>query len=222
MLNDKHIEVYIAGDSTVQTYDVSSYPQSGWGNFIGNYFTSNVEFLNNAIGGRSSKSFIKDGRLDSILEKIKEGDYLLIQMGHNDADISKPNRYTEPNVEYKKYLKMYIDGARKYKAIPILLTPVATLNFDGKCFLNNFPDYCNSMKQLALDENVKLIDLMTKSLNYYKNIGYESVYPMFMVSSNGNDHTHFTQKGAEQIARIVSIGLKEIDINISKYVNVDI
>lgn len=218
MLNNKQIRVYIAGDSTVQTYDESSAPQAGWGMFISDYFTTNVEFINCAIAGRSSKSFIAEGRLDYILNEIREGDYLFVQMGHNDANTSKPERYTEPNVEYKKYLKMYIDGARKCKAIPILITPVATLNFNGKCFLNDFPDYCNSMKQLAMDENVKLIDLMTKSIKYFMSVGYDQVYSMFMVSSNDTDYAHFTEKGSMQIARIVSEGAKKINMNISKYV----
>lgn len=218
MKNNKHIKVYIAGDSTVQTYDESHKPQAGWGQFINKYFTEDVEFKNHAFAGRSSKSFINEGRLDSILNLIGQDDYLLIQMGHNDAAIDKPERYTEPNLEYKKYLKMYIDGARKHGAIPVLITPVATLKYEDEKFVNEFPDYCTSMKQLAADENLQCIDLMSKSLEYFKSVGYDETYTMFMASTNGTDYAHFTEKGAGIIAEIISKEIVNKDINLSKYV----
>ena len=217
MVNNKHIKVYIAGDSTVQTYDESCIPQAGWGQFVFNYFTTNVEFINHSIGGRSSKSFVNEGRLNSILKTIGKDDYLLIQMGHNDATKDKPERYTEPDVEYKKFLKMYVDGARKNGAIPILITPVATLNFDGKHFINDFPEYCISMKQFALQENIKCIDLMEKSLEYFTLAGYDESYEMFMASVNAVDYTHFTKKGAKRIASIVSEEIVKADAVFSNY-----
>lgn len=213
------IKVYIAGDSTVQTYDESCIPQAGWGQFIDSYFKTNIRFINHAIAGRSSKSFIREGRLDSILYKMEKDDCLLIQMGHNDAAIDKPERYTEPCSEYKQYLKMYIDGAKKRGAIPILITPVATLNFDGEKFNNDFPKYCSSMKELAMEEQVKCIDLMRKSLEYFTFIGYDESYTLFMASSNGTDYAHFNEKGANIIASIVSkelIKAYDIFLNCSK------
>ncbi len=218
MINNKHTKIYIAGDSTVQTYDKSHSPQAGWGQFIGDYFTKDLEFINHSIGGRSSKSFIKEGRLDIILNEIGQDDYLFIQMGHNDSTIDKPERYTEPRVEYKKYLKEYIDGARKAGAIPILITPIATLNFNGEHFTKEFTEYCNSMEQIALQENIGFIDLMAESLKYLNIIGYDEAYTMFMISSNGTDHVHFTEKGANIIARIVSQKIRKMDIDLSKYV----
>ena len=125
-------------------------------------------------------------------------------MGHNDASVDKPERYTRPSNEYKEYLRMYVDGARKKGAFPILITPVATLNFDGKKFINEFAEYCMSMKEVALQENIKHIDLMEKSLEYFASVGYDEAYTLFMVSSNGTDHTHFTEKGANIIAQIIS------------------
>ena len=68
MENGKHIKVYIAGDSTVQTYNENCSPQAGWGQFISNYFIKNVQCINHAIAARSSKSFIKERRLDSTRE----------------------------------------------------------------------------------------------------------------------------------------------------------
>lgn len=215
--SNERITIYIAGDSTVQSYGASYAPQAGWGQFLGNYFNSNIAIVNKAIAGRSSKSFVVEGRLDEILNVIKPGDYLFIQFGHNDATISNPDRYAAPYTTYKEYLGKFVDGARQKGAIPVLITPVARLNYKNNSFVNDFPDYCTAMKQVAQEKNVKLIDLMTKSLNYYTSKGYNEVYTYYMVSVNNTDYTHFTEKGANQIARLVAEGVREINLDISKY-----
>ncbi len=204
--------VYLCGDSTVMTYNESYYPQAGWGQMIWKYFNSNVSFVNRAIGGRSSKNFVEQGRLDSILSVIKPDDYLFVQFGHNDATVNNEDRYAAPYTTYKEYLKKYIDGARAKGAIPVLITPVARLNYSNNTFKNDFPDYCTAMKQVAQENNVPLIDLMTLSLNHYASIGYDETYKLYLVSSNGTDYTHFTEAGADVIAKIISQEVKKLNI----------
>src|SRR5690625_1199297 len=211
----KKINVYLAGDSTVQTYENKDTPQAGWGQFIENYFKDNVNIHNHAIGGRSSKTFITEGRLDNIIEEISEGDYLLIQMGHNDSTKIRPKRYTEPYEDYKEYLKEYIDRARGKKATPILITPVGRLHYVNGEFLKDFGDYCNAMKEVAEENNVHLIDLMKSSIHFFTSIGYEEAKSLFMISVNGTDCTHFTEKGANEMARLVSQGIKNLSIDLS-------
>lgn len=195
--------IFIAGDSTVQTYQNSDEDQGGWGEFLTDHFTEDVCVSNHSIGGRSSKTFVKEGRLLKILEEIRERDLLFIQMGHNDATKEKPERYTEPFTTYKNYLKMYIDGAKEHRAIPFLITPVARLHVVDNQFINDFPDYCVAMKELAEEEDVTLIDLMEDSLKFYQRIGYKQALSLFMASMNGKDYTHFTKKGAKEIARLI-------------------
>ncbi|WP_028552584.1 rhamnogalacturonan acetylesterase [Paenibacillus sp. UNC451MF] len=214
------ITIYLAGDSTVQTYNESAAPQAGWGQYIGDFFNDEVQFINKAIGGRSSKSFVVEGRLSVILEAIQPNDYLLIQMGHNDSTVSKPERYTEPFTEYKHYLKMYIDGARERSAIPVLITPVGRLHYEKGEFLNDFQDYCTAMKLVAEEEHVRLLDLMSMSLEYFTKIGYDSARELFMISHNGTDCTHFNDKGARAIARLVAVGMKELNMEFSDFVEV--
>src|SRR5699024_9945732 len=137
------------------------------------------------IGGRSSKSFIEEGRLEEILSDITKDDYLFIQMGHNDSTQSKPERYTEPYDDYKTYLKRYIEEVRRKEAIPILITPVARLHYVNGEYLADFGDYCNAMKEVAEEMNVLLIDLMKESIAYFTSINYETVYSFFMISENG-------------------------------------
>jgi lysophospholipase L1-like esterase len=214
---ESKVNVFLAGDSTVQSYDKEHAPQAGWGQYIADFFSDEICFINRAIGGRSSKTFIEEGRLDAILEEIREHDYLFVQMGHNDSTKSRPERYTDPYTDYKSYMKRYIDEARGCGAIPVLITPVGRLHVENGAFLNDFPDYCNAMKQLASEEDVLLIDLMSKSLAHYASVGYEEAQTFFMVSVNGTDHTHFTEKGAERIAELVAAGVKELQIQLSPF-----
>ncbi|PFO06422.1 rhamnogalacturonan acetylesterase [Bacillus sp. AFS076308] len=214
------ISIFLAADSTVQSYGLSEKDQGGWGEFLQNYLTNDVQVINHAIGGRSSKTFVEEGRLHKIAEEMKEGDYLLIQMGHNDATANKRERYTDPSTTYKDYLKMYVDGARKCQAEPVLITPVARLHCENDQFINDFPEYCQAMKEIAKEENVVFIDLMEKSLRLFESIGYEEAFTFFMASVNETDFTHFTKKGAKQMAKLVAEGISRTKLPISKFVYV--
>lgn len=218
--------VYLAGDSTVMTYSSRYYPQAGWGQKIANYFTDGVTFTNKAIGGRSSKSFVKDGRLDTILTEIRPFDYLFVQFGHNDAS-SVPERHTDPYTTYKQYLSMYVDGARQRHAFPVLVTPVGrrSWNSDGQ-FRNDFPDYCTAMKQVAADKKVPLLDLNARSIRFYNSVGIEETKSLFLWLAAGEypnwpngvqDNTHFQEAGALQIAKLVSEGIRDLNLPIKAF-----
>ncbi|CAN7759153.1 OmpL47-type beta-barrel domain-containing protein [Paenibacillus sp. LjRoot56] len=220
--------VYIAGDSTVQTYDPYWKPQAGWGQMISRYFTSDITFSNQSIGGRSSKTFLTEGRLDTILRAIKPNDYFLIQFGHNDATISVPERYASP-ADFKNYLKTYINGARQRGAIPILVTPVGRRDYNATTGLFNvsFPEYVDAMKTVAQEMDVKLVDLSSLSRAYYNTIGPIGTLAVFLhvpagtytaFPSGNADDTHFQEYGAIQIARLLSGGIKDLSIPLSAYV----
>lgn len=220
--------VYIAGDSTVQTYDPYWQPQAGWGQMIPRFFSPDISFSNQAIGGRSSKSFLLEGRLDSILRSIRPGDYFLIQFGHNDATVSIPERYASPS-DYKMYLRTYIEGARQRGASPILVTPVGRRDYnpDTGLFNVSFPEYVNAMKELAAEMDVPLVDLSTLSREYYDTIGPEGTLAVFLhvpagiytaFPSGSADNTHFQEYGAIQIARLLSGGIKQLDLPLASYV----
>ncbi|MBB6634461.1 fibronectin type III domain-containing protein [Cohnella thailandensis] len=220
--------VYIAGDSTVQTYDPYWKPQAGWGQMISRYFSSDIAFSNQSIGGRSSKSFLLEGRLDTILRSIKPNDYFLIQFGHNDATISIPERYASP-ADFKGYLKTYIEGARQRGATPILVTPVGRRDYNADTGLFNvsFPEYVAAMKELAAELNVPLVDLSTLSREYYNTIGPEGTLAVFLhvpagvygaFPSGSEDNTHFQEYGAIQIARLLSGGIRQLDLPLASYV----
>lgn len=220
--------VYLAGDSTMQTYNPYWEPQAGWGQMFPSFFSDAVEIKNHSIGGRSSKSFIFEGRLDEILRLIRPGDYLFVQFGHNDATISVPDRYASP-ADYKNYLKTYIDGVQQRGATPILVTPMGRRDFNadtGK-FNVSFPEYVQAMKEVASEKNVKLIDLSALSIAYYDSIGPEATLSVFLHVSPGiyqafpngaTDNTHFQEYGAIQIARLVAGAVRELDLPLSEAV----
>ncbi|WP_308421957.1 rhamnogalacturonan lyase family protein [Pseudarthrobacter scleromae] len=220
--------VYLAGDSTVQTYDPGFAPQAGWGQMIDRYFEDGVSFKNHAIGGRSSKNFITQGRLDEILRVINPGDYLMVQFGHNDATIGVDDRYASP-ADYKEYLRTYVNGARQRGATPVLVTPVGRRDYDeatGK-FRVSFPEYVAKMQELAAEENVALVDLSASSRAYYDEIGQEDTKSVFLHVDAGVypnrptgtvDNTHFQEYGAIQIARLVAGGVKQLDVPLASRV----
>ncbi|MGG3562914.1 rhamnogalacturonan acetylesterase [Neobacillus rhizosphaerae] len=218
----KPITVYLAGDSTVSNYSSSLAPRTGWGQVLEKYFDEQVTIKNEATPGRSSKSFIDEGRLDTILNEIDKGDYLFIQFGHNDEKIKDPNRYTEPYSTYKNYLKQYIDGARAKQAIPVLVTPVERRYFTEDGVLSRtHGDYPAAMKELGLVEHVPVIDLTSKSHSLFQKLGPKSTKDVFLYlddHENGNypngvqDNTHFQQDGAKLIARLVIEGIEESNL----------
>ena len=219
--------VYLAGDSTVMTNGANTYPQQGWGGRIRDLFTTGVTFSNRAVGGRSSKSFVDEGRLAAILTVIKPGDYLFVQFGHNDV-YSDPRLYTDPFTSYKTYMAMYIDLSRQYGAIPVLVTPVGKRRYDssGK-FINDFVDRSAALKQLAAEKNCALIDLNAKSIAFYNGVGVPATTDVFNWLAAGqypnfpygvSDSVHFQEYGAGQIARLVVQGIEENNLGLRAFI----
>ena len=221
-LHKNRITVYLAGDSTVSNYSSSLAPRAGWGQIINRYFDDTIVVKNAASPGRSSKSFIDEGRLQSILNQIKKGDYLFIQFGHNDEKIEDPNRYTEPFSTYKKYLKQYIDGARAKQAIPVLVTPVERRGFTSEGIaLHSHGKYPNAMKELGMEEHVPVIDLTSKSNVLFQELGPERTKDIFLWLEPGeyrnypngiHDNTHFQEFGAKEVARLVLKGVEKSNL----------
>ena len=219
------VNIYLAGDSTVETYPEERYPRMGWGQVLPNYFNEDVYIENHSVGGRSSKSFIEEHRLDKIKEKISEGDYLFIQFGHNDSKTDE--RKTEPFSTYKQYLSQYIELAESKNAHPVLFTSVVRRKFDenGKV-INTHGDYPKAMRELAKEKNVPLIDLCKKTTDLYNEIGPEEAMKLHMIFDNSAyknygegcfDNTHFCEYGANVLAKFVVEGIKELNLPIKDY-----
>lgn len=211
--------VFLAGDSTVTDEPAANFPYAGWGMLLPTFFKAEVAIANHATSGRSSRSFIAEGRLEAIVSKMKAGDVLMIQFGHNDQK-SDPHRHTEPFTTYKEHLKQYIDAARACGAQPVLVTSVHRRQFDeaGK-LVDSHKDYLTAMKELAADEQVPLVDLAEKSRILFEALGPEKTKSLFVWAARGEfmnfpdgveDNTHFQETGALRIAELVVEGLREL------------
>ena len=198
--------VFIAADSTAATYGPERAPQAGWGQMLQSWLDeSRWQVRNHAIGGRSTRSFINEGRLDQIAGELRRGDVLLIQFGHNDAKFEDATRYTDPDSDYPAFLSRYIATARAKGATPVLVTPVARLLYDFGALLDTHGRYTQAMKRVAQEQDVPLIDLNASSMAWIRALGEQGAQPYFMfVPEQGKaDGTHFSVAGATAVACLV-------------------
>jgi len=200
--------LYIAGDSTAAQKYADAAPETGWGMALPFFLHPDLGVANHAVNGRSSKSFVDEGRLDAILEVIAPGDFLLVQFGHNDEKSADPTRYTEPWTTYQDYLRQYLDGARARGARPVLATSVERRKFDADGnALPTHGDYPAAMRALAEEEYVALLDIQALSLALWQKLGVEETKKYFNWTATEQDNTHFNPPGAIAVARLVAAEL---------------
>lgn len=212
--------IYWAGDSTVQTNDITTFPQTGIGQVFSLYLKEGFRVSNHAKNGRSTKSFLDEGRLAAIDGQISEGDFLFIQFGHNDEKSADPTRYTVPGGTFNENLRIYIDTARRHGAHPVLITPLERRCFGSGDQLGegaHLP-YVEAMKQVAREEDVPLVDLYTKSRSRMNEAGAVVTMGWFMnlaphayksCPEGKVDNTHLQYLGAVTFAGLVAEGLRE-------------
>ncbi|GGY36887.1 rhamnogalacturonan acetylesterase [Streptomyces djakartensis] len=197
--------VYIAGDSTAAQKYANAAPETGWCMALPFFLRKDLPVANHAVNGRSSKSFVVEGRLAAVLSAIQPGDFLLIQFAHNDEKAQDPARYTEPWSTYQEFLRMYVDGARARGARPVLATSVERRRFDasGKA-VPTHGEYPAAMRALAAEERVALLDVQALSLALWQELGVEETKKYFNWTASEQDNTHFAPSGAIAVARLVA------------------
>ncbi|MFI8188177.1 rhamnogalacturonan acetylesterase [Streptomyces sp. NPDC085946] len=197
--------LHLAGDSTAAQKYTDAAPETGWGTALPFFLHRDRPVANHAVNGRSSKSFVDEGRLDAVLARIRPGDFLLIQFAHNDEKAADPARYTEPWTTYQDHLRLYVDGARARGARPVLATPVERRRFDADG--NAVPshgEYPAAMRALAGEEGVALLDVQALSLALWQELGPEETKTYFNWTAGEQDNTHFAPLGAIAVARLVA------------------
>jgi len=222
---------YIIGDSTVRNGDGSGKNQQwGWGSFIANYFdTTKIGVQNHAIGGRSSRTFITEGRWDRILETLKKDDCVIMQFGHNDGgpldDTSRARgtikgigedsvatynpirKVNEVVHSFGWYMRKYIRDTKERGAIAIVCSPIPRNDWkDGKV-IRSSDSYSKWAEQVAKEEGAYFINLNNDIALKYESMGPEAVKPFFPV-----DHTHTNLDGAKLNAQIVMEGVRKLGI----------
>ena len=179
--------IFMIGDSTMANKDTSGDKQErGWGMVLQSYFTDDIVVENHAVNGRSSKSFIDEGRWQRVLDKIHPGDYVFIQFGHNDEKMN-PDRHTEPGGTFDENLKRFVNETRAAGGIPILFNAVVRRNFYRQ--VDNLTDD-ESLRNTKFDDFDEKINSDTLIDTHGKYLESPIIY-----EQNMNDLMRSTQRG---------------------------
>ena len=213
------MRIYVCGDSTAASYNPEETRMVGWGQLLGD-FLPGVTVVNLSMAGRSTKTFLAEGRLEPA-GQADPGDLVLIQFAHNDENEKKPERYTAPWTEFTENLRFFIRFAREHGAVPVLLTPICMRIWkDGK-LQPTHGEYPAAMRAVAEETDVPLIDLYTESFHIVESMGEEGSKALFMHFAPGEDpaypdgsedNAHTKRAGAERFAAAAARGLKELGL----------
>lgn len=225
----KPITLHLAGDSTMAQKLIHRRPETGWGEALQQYFDlDRVRVENHARNGRSTRSFLAEGRWQALVDRLQEGDYVFIQFGHNDAAKNRPDRYAPPE-EYRRNLVRFVEDVRAKKANPVLLTPVCRRQFDGAGrFVDTHGEYPDIVRAVAKELDVPLIDMHRKSAEVLQRFGPEASKRLFLQLARGEhpnypdgvvDNTHFSPLGAEIMAALAVQGIQELGLGLAEHLS---
>jgi lysophospholipase L1-like esterase len=202
--------LYIAGDST--STDQPLEPFNSWGQMLTRFFKPEIAVANHGESGESLKGFLGERRLAKVMSLIQPGDYLFIQMGHNDQ--KEKGEGVGAFTTYKADLKRFIAEARQHGATPVVITPVNRMSFaEGTgTIVSSLGDYPEAVRQTAKEEKVALIDLNAMSKPFYEALGPAEAHVAFA----GNDKTHHSNYGSYELAKCIVEGIKENRLPIAK------
>lgn len=221
--------IFLCGNSTVvdQPYE----PWASWGQMIPRWFGPEVAISNNAESGLTAGSFLGSYRLDKILTMMKKGDYVICEFGHNDQKEKMAGAGAWYNFSYN--LKVFIDKVRAKGGNIIFVTPTQRRRFDDAThskILETHGDYPDAMRAVAKREGVPVIELHDMTRTFFKTLGYENSkkalvhYPANTFPGQDKplaDNTHFNPYGAYEIAKMVVMGMKQLNLPIVKYLRSD-
>jgi lysophospholipase L1-like esterase len=214
------VTVFLAGDSIVQSYPdtASDRDQAGWGQMLQGLLDERVTVVNRAIGGRTARRFIDEGRLSDLVDELEPGSFLLVQFGTNDGN--RTATYTlgdetipyflDPATDFKVYLQRYVDAALSRSAAPVFVTP--TPRNSAYCTGGNGTGgHAAAMKELAQASGVPVVDLNARAVAYLREIcPAPTPESFFLLRADGSvDGTHFQENGARILAGFVADGLRE-------------
>ena len=221
--------VYMAGDSTMSIKAVKDYPETGWGMPFSYFFDDSITVDNRAKNGRSTRTFISEQRWRAIIDNVRQGDFVIIQFGHNDQSKHKQDRYTTPD-EFSANLLRFIAEVKEKQASPILMTPITRRYFkeDGT-IKDTHPIYADIVRSVAKQSKVVFIDMEVITKKYFEKLGNEDSKLRFMhIEANLHpnypdgisDNTHLNRLGAREVAQLVLTELKKMNHSLSKKLRV--
>ena len=234
---DNVVTVFMIGDSTMANKSLDAGNQErGWGHVLGGFFSENIRVENHAVNGRSSKSFIDEGRWQEVLDRIRPGDYVLIQFGHNDEKADE-KRHTDPGTTFDANLRKFVTETRSKGGIPVLFNSIVRRNFgenanaiaaddvrsekstaveEGDKLVDTHGKYLDSPRNVAREMKVCFIDLNNATRQLVESYGVEGSKKLFMWIPEGvspacpkgrQDNTHLNVFGARRVASMAADSL---------------
>lgn len=219
------VTIYMIGDSTMADKSLENGNQErGWGQMLSQFLTDDVVVDNHAMDGRSSLSFINEGRWDEVLSKLQKGDYLFIQFGHNDEKTAK-DLHTVPGGSFDENLRRFVREGRAKGAFPVLFNSIVRRNYpppghtvhqytyenEGTTLVDTHGEYAIAPKKIAQEMNVPFVNMTSLTHELVENMGPEESKKIFMwipsgiydAHPNGKiDNTHLNIHGAKVVAEI--------------------
>lgn len=210
--------LYLAGDSTMANKPLDL-PERGWGMALGAFFQDPATVQNHAMNGRSTLSFITEGRWQKIVAALQPGDAVIIQFGHNDEKIEKTGVGTDVKTAFPDNLRRFVRDVRAKGATAILATPVCRRKFDanGK-LVPTHGAYPDAIRRVAVEEKVPLLELENATETWLQAEGDETTKKYFMwiepgrfskIPEGAKDNTHFVAAGAEKVASLAVAQIRE-------------
>lgn len=205
--------LFLIGDSTMADKpDPEHNPERGWGQMLPHLLDGGVHIQNHAVNGRSSRSFISEGRWQKVLDAIKPKDYVFIQFGHNDQKQQDSTRYTNPYTQYRYNLERFVNETRHKGAFPILLSSISRRNFnENGVLIDTHGAYPLVTRMVAKDLKVPFIDLqlLTEQMEISHGVeGSKKLHLHFAPGENAHrpdgieDNTHLSVTGATLVAQM--------------------
>lgn len=203
------IRILMIGDSTMANKSTrNGNPERGWGMVLQHFFTDAVEVDNHAQNGRSTKSFINEGRWDKVLARIRPGDYVFIQFGHNDEKYNKEAVYTVPGGTFDANLRRFVMEARQRGGIPVLFNAIVRRKFDGQRLTCTHGDYLLPPRRVAEETAAYFVDANAITHGIVEAMGPEDSKRLYMWLPKGSpshpkglqDDTHLNVYGAHRVA----------------------
>jgi lysophospholipase L1-like esterase len=217
------ITVWLAGDSTMAQKQPDKRPETGWGEALQPCFDTNeVRIANRAVNGRSTRSFVAEGRWKAIVDSLKSGDYVFIQFGHNDEKVGT-NNYSSPE-DYRRNLAQFVDDVRSKGAQPVLFTPVVRRKFEGAHLMATHGMYPDAARAAARDKGVPLVDMERASAALVEPLGPDSSRALWLHLEAGanpsypngvHDDTHFNAVGARMMAGLAIGALRSLEVGLA-------
>lgn len=206
--------IYLLGDSTMCDQPVE--PYASWGQMITRFLKPEVAVANHAESGESVSGALGARRFAKIWSRMKKGDYLFVQFGHNDMKSEQPGALRT----YTSDMKRVVAETRRRGGIPVLITSVSrrTFDADGRKITDSFKGYTQAVRAVGRSLAVPLIDLQASSAAFYEALGPETSHLAFATMAEG---THHNDYGSYEIAKCVLMGIKQARLDLARLITDD-